>query len=337
MPREMLPFAPVDGPDHRFGQINKPLDNEAYKLAGIEGFLPKQPWKAFAPEPFDDSHIPQATSSPTADATSQLIQFDDDEPHFPSLWELNNEMDNWDTIDLDTWVDDRAPVDNSITPTFALSPVPTAQKLASALVASESRLFFISWSRPTSSRREWHLVQVQFESSVSLNPDCLHNGKYLVNFLICHPKDRDIHPKNQRWWLEYHAASSVARLHEGDYHLIRPDQYASIYAKNNRLHPFCQWVNLLHPATFIHGPFEFATINNRLTRDRISVDDWTQLTIASSKYDDTAPDLDVRDWSGIQYSRNYHTTIMDPDVHARVLATNFIEPEIYSFMSIADL
>jgi hypothetical protein len=94
---------------------------------------------------------------------------------------------------------------------------------------------------------------------------------------------------------------------------------------------------LLHPATFIHGPFEFATINNRLTRDRISVDDWTQLTIASSKYDDAAPDLDVRDWSGIQYSRNYHTTIMDPDVHARVLATNFIEPEIYSFMSIADL
>jgi hypothetical protein len=55
---EILPFAPVDGPDHRFGQINKPLDNDAYKLAGIEGFLPKQPWKSFAPQPFDDSVIP---------------------------------------------------------------------------------------------------------------------------------------------------------------------------------------------------------------------------------------------------------------------------------------
>jgi hypothetical protein len=129
-------------------------------------------------------------------------------------------MDNWDTINLDEWVDEIVPTDTSSTPSFSISTVPTPQHLASRLVASESRLFFISWSRPASRRREWHLVQVQFENSVSLNPDCLQNGKYLVYFFICHPKDRTIHPRNQRWWLEYHAASSVARLHEGDYHII---------------------------------------------------------------------------------------------------------------------
>jgi hypothetical protein len=137
--------------------------------------------------------------------------------------------------------------------------------------------------------------------------------------------------------LEYHAASSVARLHEGDYHIIWPDKYASTYAKTNSLHPFCQWVNLLQPETYIHGPFEFATINSRLTWDRISMDDWNQLALASSKYDDAPPDLNARDWSGIQFSRNYHTAVHDTDVHARVLATNFLEPETYSFTSLTDL
>ena len=117
VPLEIIPFAPIDGPDHRFGQLNKPLSDEAYKAAGIEGFLPKQPWKRFEPQPFDDSTIP--TSDQVPDTTTNLVQFNDQDLHFPSLWELNAELDTWDEVDLDALIDDTMPVAPSATPIFA--------------------------------------------------------------------------------------------------------------------------------------------------------------------------------------------------------------------------
>eukprot|EP00956_Cyclotella_meneghiniana_P018655 scaffold31221_cov77-Cyclotella_meneghiniana.AAC.1 len=228
------------------------------------------------------------------------------------------------------------PIAPSTAPVFTSirTPTPTAGPLASDIITSTSRLFFISWKFPTSSRREWHLVQVQLDSSMKLNPDCLVTGRYLVNFFICHPRDTSFHPRNQRWWLEYHPSSSIARIHQGEYHLVRPDNYASVYAKENGLHPFCQWVNLLHESTFIHGPFNFAVINGRQSRDRISTDDWKQLTTCRSKYDNAPPELDTRDFNGIQFSRSYHSTVIDPNVEARVLSACFTHPESYSTQSL---
>ena len=233
-------------------------------------------------------------------------------------------------------IDDQAPLPASTLPSlsFTMTPTPTAPLLATRIVSSTSRLFFISWKQPSLLRREWHLVQLNLDASLSLNPDCLHSGRFLVNFLILHPSDKAQHPRNQRWWLEYHLSSSVARLHQGDYHLLRPDNYASVYAKENNLHPFCQWVNLLSDSTYIHGPFEFATINGRKTYDRVAVDDWKQLIAARSKYNDTAPDLNTRDFTGIQYSRNYHTACFDTGVQMRILATRFLQPEIYSTITL---
>ena len=236
---------------------------------------------------------------------------------------------------IDSALEDQDPVPSNITPTFAtMTPTPIASRLASKIVASNDRLFFIAWQQPGSSRREWHLVQLNLDSSLSLNPTCLHDGRYLVNFLICHPKDRPLHPRNQRWWLEYHAASTVARLHQGDYHLLRPDSHSEQYAKKHRLHPFCQWISLLHDKVYIHGPFEFATINGRKTRDRIDIKDWAQLVAAEPKYNDAPPDLNMRMMTGLQFSRTFHTAASDASVHARVLATRFIQPEIYMTQSL---
>lgn len=191
---------------------------------------------------------------------------------------------------------------------------------------SKSRLFFISWTAPTQTRREWHLVRVNIDASISYNPDCLHNGRFIVEFFICHPSDVAQHPRNQRWWLEYHDDSAVARLHEGDYHLLRPDDNASLYAKKHRLRPFCQWVQLLDHSTHIHGPFDFAVINGRQSRDRVSTPDWDQLLLAQSKFDNDPPDVNKRIFEGIQYTRNFHTTFRDPSVRARVLATQQLMP-----------
>jgi hypothetical protein len=197
-----------------------------------------------------------------------------------------------------------------------------------SIIKSTSRLFFISWQLPSIPRHEWHLVCVNLHSSLSLNPHCLSDGCYLVQFFICHPKDTLHHPRNQRWWLEYHAASTVACLHQGDYHILRPDSYAPIYTKDLNLHPYCQWVNLLNPGTCIHGPFEFATINGCRTRDRISLTDWDLLSQSSDRYDDDPPDLAHQDFTGIQFMRSYHTVISDFTVCDRIMAMHFLLPEL---------
>ncbi|KAL3802962.1 hypothetical protein HJC23_011585, partial [Cyclotella cryptica] len=277
VPPGLVPFAPIDGPDHRLS------------------------W----------SHHEHSDRS----------------LHFPSLWELNSELHDWDDHDTDTLIDDIHPLPPSDTISFLAMP-PSPSQLAASIIKSTSRLFFISWQLPSVPRREWHLVCVDLPSSLSLNPNCLSDGRYLVQFFICHPKDKLQHPRNQRWWLEYHAASTVARLHQGDYHILRPDSYAPIYAKELNLHPYCQWVNLFHHATYIHGPFEFATINGRKTRDRISTSDWDILSQSSTRYDDAPPDLTRRDFTGIQFSRNYHTVLSDPTVRDRVVATHFLSPEL---------
>eukprot|EP00956_Cyclotella_meneghiniana_P009858 scaffold13641_cov42-Cyclotella_meneghiniana.AAC.2 len=62
------------------------------------------------------------------------------------------------------------PIAPSTAPVFTSikTSTPTAGPLASDIITSASRLFFISWKFPMSSRREWHLVQVQLDSSMAL-------------------------------------------------------------------------------------------------------------------------------------------------------------------------
>eukprot|EP00956_Cyclotella_meneghiniana_P028882 scaffold68484_cov41-Cyclotella_meneghiniana.AAC.4 len=337
VPVELIPFTPIDGADHRFGQSNKPLANDAYRIAGLDGFVPPQPFAMPGRQEFTNDDIPRDES---IQGSSNLIEFGSHDEtidiHFPSLWELNQELHDWEQIDIDSSLDQQDPTCSNIAPTFAttMTPTPIASKLASKIVGSTDRLFFVSWQHPGTNRREWHLVQLQLDSSLPLNPTCLHDGRYLVYFLICHPKDRHLHPQNQRWRLEYHPASTVARLHQGDYHLLRPDSHSALYAREHRLHPFCQWINLLHDKVYLHGPFEFATINGRKTRDRINNTDWAQLIAASPKFDNTTPELNMRPFTGLQFSCNFHIAVPDASVHARVIATRFIQPEIYMTQSL---
>ncbi len=95
-------------------------------------------------------------------------------------------------------------------------------------------------------------------------------------------------------------------------------------------------VNLLHDLTYIHGPFEFATVNNgRKTRDHIAVDDWRQLALANHKYNDALPALDKPVYHGIQFSHSFHTTVEDKAVQNRIVATQFTKPETYSYTSLS--
>ncbi|KAL3786998.1 hypothetical protein HJC23_005509 [Cyclotella cryptica] len=47
-PLPLVPFEPVDGPDNRFAQLNRPISREAYSEAGIKGFKPLNLFKSLA-------------------------------------------------------------------------------------------------------------------------------------------------------------------------------------------------------------------------------------------------------------------------------------------------
>jgi hypothetical protein len=94
VPRELTPYNPVVGPDHRFGQLHKPLSPEAYKAAGIDGFAPPSVHFDFSNRKhFDESDIPSPSQddNDTDVNPALLVDFQswphkstDDNLHFPS-------------------------------------------------------------------------------------------------------------------------------------------------------------------------------------------------------------------------------------------------------------
>ncbi len=59
-----------------------------------------------------------------------------------------------------------------------------------------------------------------------------------------------------------------------DTHLIRLSDSLDDYATRHKLLPFQKWLDLTHQDMFIHGPFDFASVNGHKTWDRISQSDW---------------------------------------------------------------
>ncbi len=109
-------------------------------------------------------------------------------------------------------------------------------------------------------------------------PACLQDGRFLLEFFICRPSDSRVNAVNQRYWLQYHTLSKLwSPLSSTETHLIRPSDTLFNYALHHKLCPFCKWLNLTHRNTFIHGPFEFATVHGRRIHDRISQADWDVL------------------------------------------------------------
>eukprot|EP00978_Attheya_sp_CCMP212_P004593 scaffold10016_cov54-Attheya_sp.AAC.15 len=69
---------------------------------------------------------------------------------------------------------------------------PLSQILAN-IIKSNNKLFFIAYSKPSEKRKEWKLVQLDFERFMHLHPSCLQDGKFIFNFLIQHHNDNHVH------------------------------------------------------------------------------------------------------------------------------------------------
>jgi hypothetical protein len=287
-PQYIKPFPHVKSSDYNFGNIHKGITPNPYENAAISAFDPAKPWAA--PAAYADVLI---------------------EP-FPSISEMDAEYDSWpesgnpfshDETAFTCGQGNKAPVlttgytnldspDQTNTPSLQLLQTSTAIRPFSQFVAdiirSEDKLFFITHSPANQSRREWKLVQLDFLSTMKLHPQCLQDGKFLVQFFIEHYNDTSVDLRDKRYWLEYHSLENQKTLGL-QYHLIPPTALSAEIARTRNLVPYREWIYLSQPDQILHGPFNFATVHNRKTRDRVSGTDWNLLVANREKYDCPAP------------------------------------------------
>ncbi len=260
-PAELIPFEPVDGADTHYSQLYKPIRANPFKEAGLEGFNP--------PTPFCVSQ-------------SFLDVGDFKDFRWPTLSKLNNEFGSdapWrNETEHQQFMRDDPPFLPAVmyngpspappqTDTDVFAP-PSITSLAPRIISSKDKLFFIAHKLGKSSNCEWRLIRVAFTASILLYPSALWDGQFLVEFYVAHPQDICCNAVNQRYWLQYCVQNGIS---DGciDAHLITPSDTSEECAAKHRLHPVQCWVNLTHANTYIHGPFDFATVRGHKTWDRV--------------------------------------------------------------------
>jgi hypothetical protein len=176
--------------------------------------------------------------------------------------------------------------------------IPSISTLTTAIIKSSDKLFFISNPIGTNEAREWRLIRIAFQESMSLYPSCLQNGRFLVEFYTCHPSDSWFNAINQRFWLQYHTDSELqSPLPTTETHLDRSSDTSVDYANCHKLSAFQKWVNLTHQDTFIHGPFDFSSVNGRKTQDCVSQTDWDVLKSHCHMFHNPLPFFNVPSYS----------------------------------------
>jgi hypothetical protein len=237
----------------------------------------------------------------TASAATSEIHLADIQniPPFPTVQELDNEFDGWPEsgnpfIDIEHSPTDEITTSLPIESKVFAANIRNPAMVVADIVGSEDRLFFVSYrTSRNQTRREWTLIRVNFLKSIQQHPSCLQDGRFLVEFFIEHHRDKQLDITQRRYWLEYHRSDSHKSI-SVDYHIIQPSQYSESVAASKRLTPYREWLNIDNSEILLHGPFNFATLNNRKRRDRVAETDWNILIQSSAKYDNFAPTITQR-------------------------------------------
>jgi hypothetical protein len=136
----------------------------------------------------------------------------------------------------------------------------------------------------------------------------LIDGRYLVDFYISHPSNSRYNAINKCFWLQNHIQDDImANSTSATTHLIRPSDSSETYTSRHKILPFRKYINLTHSETFIHGLFDFSTINNQKSRDRICQSDWDILKSHCDLYHNPLPCFDVPTYS-VHVDAGAHTT-----------------------------
>ena len=311
-PEQLSAFEPVDGPDNQYSQLYKRIGEHPFIQAGLKGFGPAEPFKL---------------------ASNFVRAGHHTDFHWPSLSELNNELNPYPwTSDAER--DEYLPADDEVAtsavlytgpppapPAYVPPAIPPISDLVASIISSDSKLFFIADRLNHSDAREWRLVRVALQDSISSYPACLQDGKFLVEFYIGHTADVRYNAINQRYWIQYHRASDiVSPSSSSETHLIRPSDTSVAYASRHNLLPFRKWVNITHLDTYIHGPFDFAAIRGRKSRDRISQHDWEMLSSHKSMFHNPVPSFELPSYS-IHVDRGAHVSFINSSFEAQASST----------------
>jgi hypothetical protein len=222
-PQSLIPHTPIQSSDQAFGDLQKKTISNPYRLVGLDGYSPSQPWAAPA-------------------ALSQVgLAISQDVPAFPTVEELDNEYDGWPESgnpfinrDILTPAAPNPRVQDGIMSlsTTVQTPMLTKSSIIADLVRSEDRLFFIAYAKENNQeRREWKLARVNFQQSLQQHPHCLQDGRFLMEFFIEHHRDHALDVCYRRYWLEYHKTNSHKSM-SIDYHILQPSQYSEATAKS---------------------------------------------------------------------------------------------------------
>jgi hypothetical protein len=331
-PKHLIPHQPLHSSDQIYSEINKKIIKNPFSRAFIEGYTPTKPWEAAAAAMLQ---ISQSTED------SSII------PEFPPVEQLDAKYDSWPesgnpftpTIyfkhdDISTASSSSQSKESSsntdpiihntsVTPNLtsnatlnhgSIQPFPS---LIQSIISSNDKLFFITYNLPNQSQKEWKIVQLDFNQSMKKYSNCLQDGKFIMNFLIEHPKDSSIPFQFKRLWLEYHKILSPKKLHS-QFHIIQPSDISQKLAIKQDSTPYREWVNLKDESIIIHGPFNFAIINNRQTRDRISIRDWEILIQSNHKYHNNPPVLNHNAIQSIYWNEPIQSSHSNPSVENRI-------------------
>ena len=302
-PSEIIPFKPTSTSDQNFASLDKKTQESPYQMLGIRNYEPAQPFSTHAAAAL--SHI--SPQNPERISNVNFSAFVDINPPFPSCNQLDQEIgfsEDQNKINISPPTSSPEAYSSNVTrahPVTTAIPTPSNTTPQSALTAShaalgysitsllqsQSKLYFISYNPSNCDRKEWKLISIDVEASISKHPTCFQTGKFLANFFIQHPNDSHLPIQTRRFWLEYHTASTPNQLRIA-YHLIPPSSTSAIIAQERNLVPFREWITLNDKSVIIHGPFNFDTITNRPSRDRINIDDWKILKSSHKHYDDVA-------------------------------------------------
>jgi hypothetical protein len=287
-PAELLPLHLLDGANNQYSQINKKILDNPYIQAGIKGFTPPTPFRV--PSNF--------LSADTG------LRF-----HWPTLTELNKDLFlcHWDfDTNLPEHQDDNEAIPSPgfytgpppSTLTYSAPDIPPINVLAQRIITSQDRLFFISHAIGSGDVREWHLVRVAFEATMSLYLPCLVDGCYLVDFCLPHPSDSWYNAINKRFWLQYHNRKDIiGPMSLAHTHYIRSSDTSKAYTNRHRLLPYQKYLNLTHTNMFIHGPFDFAVIHGQKRHNSITQSAWDKLKSHSDMFHNQIPRFDVPTYS----------------------------------------
>ena len=271
LPPSLFPSEPLDTLDQRYlNYENAPVVSPLRKPLRIELYNDVH----FHPKPPTSSKSVDKPSSALDKAAFQQHQV----ASIPTVEEMHTSTNTIST---------QQPIEDEIVPTL-----PTTSQIATKIAKSKNKLFFIKFTPDGTLRERWYLIQIDMDSTKSLNANFVDNGQYFGSFLAKHPNDSKKSDEFSRWWPDWYEYTTCAKtgiIIYGDRILFRPGQLPD----SEKYVQWAQEVNLTDTRdNFLAGPFEFSAINEQQrTRNIVDGLQWQQLLELCNTWKLTPPTL----------------------------------------------